>query len=120
MRSASTHRSSKNVIGSTFSAHRASGLILDVALCGFGLDNRAVLADMWATKHEVKVGSNLTCWHSSLQQGLARYSTQLNMQLYLSHVQVIPLYNPGDSGNNLYSNPERTNIQHSILSMTTT
>ncbi|KAK7428179.1 hypothetical protein QQZ08_005245 [Neonectria magnoliae] len=27
--------------------------ILDVALCGFGLDNRVVLADMWATKRKV-------------------------------------------------------------------
>ena len=43
--------------------------VLDVALYGFGLDNRVVLADMWATKHEVKVDSNLTCWHSSLPGG---------------------------------------------------
>lgn len=43
--------------------------LLDVALYGFGLDNRAVLADMWATKHKVKVDSNLVCWQSSLPGG---------------------------------------------------
>lgn len=42
---------------------------LDVALCGFGLDNRIVLADMWATKHKAIVDSNLICWHSSLPGG---------------------------------------------------
>lgn len=44
-------------------------LILDVALYGFGLDNRAVLADMWAKIHAVDVNESLACWESSIPGG---------------------------------------------------
>ncbi|OIW32810.1 MFS general substrate transporter [Coniochaeta ligniaria NRRL 30616] len=43
--------------------------ILDVALYGFGLDNRANIADMWATQHGTQIDSNVACWTSSFPDG---------------------------------------------------
>jgi MFS transporter, PHS family, inorganic phosphate transporter len=42
---------------------------LDVALYGFGLDNRSVLADIWATMPKVEINSTLPCWDTSLPDG---------------------------------------------------
>lgn len=44
---------------------------LDVALYGFGLDNRAVLADIWTTVPKVEVNSSLPCWSTSLSGGVS-------------------------------------------------
>jgi MFS transporter, PHS family, inorganic phosphate transporter len=43
--------------------------ILDVALYGFGLDNRSNLAGMWATTHADEVDSRLSCWETDLPGG---------------------------------------------------
>lgn len=42
---------------------------LDVALYGFGLDNRAVLADIWSTVPKAEINSSLPCWDTSLPGG---------------------------------------------------
>jgi PHS family inorganic phosphate transporter-like MFS transporter len=42
---------------------------LDVALYGFGLDNRTVLADLWATTGKVEINSSLSCWNTTLPGG---------------------------------------------------
>lgn len=38
-------------------------------LDGFSLDNRGVLADMWATSPPTVIDENLSCWNSSLEGG---------------------------------------------------
>lgn len=42
---------------------------LDVALYGFGLDNRAVLTDIWSTVPKAEINSSLPCWNTSLPGG---------------------------------------------------
>ncbi|KAK0622653.1 major facilitator superfamily domain-containing protein [Immersiella caudata] len=47
----------------------ATWFILDVALYGFGLDNRATIADLWATQYGTPIDSNLECWASPFPDG---------------------------------------------------
>lgn len=43
--------------------------ILDVALYGFGLDNRANIAEMWATHSKTPIDDSLPCWSSPFPGG---------------------------------------------------
>ncbi|KAJ2905097.1 phosphate transporter [Zalerion maritima] len=47
----------------------ATWFMLDVSFYGFSLDNRGVLADMWATSPATTIDENLSCWESSLEGG---------------------------------------------------
>ncbi|KAH8747618.1 major facilitator superfamily domain-containing protein [Diaporthe sp. PMI_573] len=47
----------------------ATWFFIDAAFCGFGLDSRTVLADVWATTASVPINSDLPCWESSFPGG---------------------------------------------------
>lgn len=42
---------------------------LDVSFYGFSLDNRGILADLWATAPPPPLNASLPCWTSSLENG---------------------------------------------------
>ena len=47
----------------------ATWFMLDVSFYGFSLDNRGVLANMWAKSPPVTINESLPCWNSSLEGG---------------------------------------------------
>lgn len=47
----------------------ASWFFLDMSYYGFSLDNRMILADLWATTRPVPLNASLSCWESSLPEG---------------------------------------------------
>ncbi len=47
----------------------ATWFFLDISFYGFSLDNRGVLADLWATTGKPGLDPSLSCWNSSLAGG---------------------------------------------------